>query len=50
MGEFFASNQLNIINEDSTSTFQSSRGSSNIDITTVNNHMLAAIKAWEISE
>ena len=48
--EFFASNQLNIINEDSTSTFQSSRGSSNIDFTSVNNHMLAAIKAWEISE
>jgi len=49
--EFFASNQLHIINEDSTrTTFQSSRGSSNIDFTSVNNHMLATIKDWEIPE
>jgi hypothetical protein len=49
--EFFASNQLHIINEDSArTTFQSSRGSSNIDLTIVNNQMLAAIKDWEISE
>jgi hypothetical protein len=47
---FFASNQLHIINEDSTKTFHSSRGSSNIGLTIVNNQMLAAIKDWEISE
>jgi len=49
--EFFASNQLHIINEDSTrTTFRSSKGSSNIDLTIVNNHVLEAIKDWEISE
>lgn len=49
--EYFASNQLHIINEDSArTTFQSSRGSSNIDLSIVNNQMLAAIKLWEISE
>jgi hypothetical protein len=49
--EFFASNQLHIINEDSPrATFKSSRGSSNIDLTVVNNQMLAAIKDWNISE
>jgi len=48
--EFFASNQLHIINEERTMTFHSSRGSSNIDLTIVNNQMLAAIKDWEISE
>ena len=49
--EFFASNQLHIINEDSPrTTFQSSSGSSNIDLTIVNNQMLVAIKDWEISE
>jgi len=42
--EFFASNQLHIINEDSDkTTFQSSRGSSNIDLTIVKNQMLAFI-------
>jgi hypothetical protein len=49
--KFFASNQLHIVNEDSARTrFQSSRGSSNIDLTIVNNQMLSAIKEWEISE
>jgi len=49
--EFIASNQLYIINEDSPmTTFQSSRGSSNIDLTIVNKQMLADIKDWEISE
>ena len=49
--EFFASNQLHIIDEDSTkTTFQSRRGSSNIDLTIVNNQMIAFIKDWEISE
>jgi hypothetical protein len=45
MEEFFASYQLHIINEDSPrKTFQSSRGSSSIDLTIVNNHMLPEIK------
>jgi hypothetical protein len=49
--EFFASNQFHIINEESTKTmFYSSRSSSNIDLTIVNNQILAAIKDWEISK
>jgi len=49
--EFFASNQLRVINEDSNkTTFQSSRGSSNIDLTIVKNQMLAFIEDWAISE
>jgi len=49
--EFFVTNQLHIINEDSTkTTFHSSRVSSNIDLTIVNNQMLAAIKDGEISD
>ena len=46
--EFSASNQLHLTNEDSPkTTFQRSRGSSNIDLTIVNNQMLAAIRNWE---
>ena len=46
-----AYNQLQIMNEGSErTTFQSSRGASNIDLTIVNNHMLAAIEDWEILE
>ena len=49
--EFLTYNQLHIMNEDSTrTTFQSTRGSSNIDLTIANNHMLAAIKDWELLE
>jgi hypothetical protein len=49
--EFVASNQLHIINEDSTrTTFQTGRGKSNIDITITNNQMLADVTNWEISE
>jgi hypothetical protein len=49
--EFLTYNQLHILNEESTrTTFQSNRGSSNIDLTTANNHMLAAIKDWKIME
>jgi len=48
---FIASNQLHKINEVSPrTTFHSSRGQSNIDITTTDNKMLAAIENWEISE
>jgi DNA-binding helix-hairpin-helix protein with protein kinase domain len=49
--EFIVSNQSHIINEDrARTTFQSSRGSSNIDLTIAINQKLAAIKDWEISE
>jgi len=51
MEEFFASNQLHIINEDSTrTTFRRIKDSSNINLTIVNNRVLVAIKDWEISE
>jgi exonuclease III len=39
------------MNEESEqTTFQNRRGSSNIDMTIVNNHLLNALKNWEISE
>jgi hypothetical protein len=45
MEDFVASNQLHIINEERTlTTFQSSRGESNIDLTIANNKMLANIQ------
>jgi len=48
---FIAGNQLYIINEDSPRrTFQSSRGTSNIDLTIVNNPKLADVTHWEIAE
>ena len=51
LDEFLNYHQLHIINEDSArTTFQSSRGSSNIDLTVTNNHMLADIEDWEIME
>ena len=51
MEEFIASNQLYLVNEDSPRrTFQSTRGESNIDLTIVNNHMLADVTGWEIAE
>ena len=43
--------RLHIINEDNTkTTFQSSRGKSNIDLTITNNQMLADVKNWDISD
>ena len=51
MEEFIASNQLHIVNEDSPRrTFQSSRGKSNVDLTIVNNQMLADVTDWDIAE
>jgi len=45
MEEFVASNHMHVINEDNgRTTFQSSRGKSNIDLTITNNQMLADIK------
>ena len=42
---------MHVINGDSArTTFQSNKGSSNIDLNTVKDQMLAAIKNWEISE
>jgi len=51
MEEFIASNQLHVVNEDSPRrTFQRARGESNVDLTTVNNHMLADVTGCEIAE
>jgi hypothetical protein len=48
---FIAGNQLYIINEDSPRrTFQRSRRTSNVDLTIVNNPMLADVTHWEIAE
>ena len=42
-------NQLHKLNEDSDyTTFSSTRGSSNIDLTIVNTHLLRTVKEWEI--
>jgi len=49
--DFIASNNLHVINEDNgRTTFQSSRGKSNIDLTITNNQILADIKNWDIPE
>ena len=49
--EFLTYNQLHITNDYNTiTTFQSSRVSSNIDLTIANNHKLATIKDSEILE
>jgi hypothetical protein len=51
MEDFIASKQLYKINEDSPSrTFQSTKGESNIDLTIVNNNMLAGVTGWEIAD
>jgi len=49
--EFLISKQLFIMNEESkTKTFQSSRGTSNIDLTISNNKLLKEVQEWKISE
>jgi len=49
--EFLISKQLHIMNEESAfTTFRSSQGSSNIDLTVISNHLLRAVEEWEISE
>jgi len=49
--EFIASNQLYIINEDNPRRkFQITKGESNIDLTIVNNHMLADVTGCETAE
>ena len=47
--EFLSINQLHILNEDSDyTTFSSTRGSSNIDLTIVNTQLLRTVNDWEI--
>jgi hypothetical protein len=49
--EYLISRDLHIVNEErELTTFQSRRGSSNIDLTIVNNRLLKNIKDWEIRE
>jgi hypothetical protein len=49
--EYLISRDLHIMNEKSEhNTFHSRRGSSNIDLTIVNNRLLKNFKDWEISE
>jgi hypothetical protein len=48
--EYLRSKDLNIMNEESElTTFQRRRGSSNIDLTIVNNRLLKNFNDWEIS-
>ena len=48
--EFLMSKQVHIINEESClTTFRSSRGTSNIDISVIDNHALDTVREWEIS-
>ena len=49
--EFLLSQQLYILNEESLqTTFRSTRGASNIDITITNGELLSTVTDWEISD
>src|SRR5215510_10516139 len=49
--EYIISKNLYIMNNESDLTiFQNRRGSSNIDLTIVNNQLVKALKNWEVSE
>ena len=49
--EFLISNRLNIVNEDSAlTTFESTRGTSNIDLTVVDNTMVKLLHEWQCNE
>jgi len=49
--EYLMSKQMHIMNEEShLTTFRSSRGTSRIDLTIINNQLLSAVCEWEISE
>jgi hypothetical protein len=49
--EYIISKTLYIMNEESEqTTFQNRRGSSYIDLTIVNNHLINGLKNWEISK
>jgi len=48
--EYTMNRNFHIMNEESDqTTFQSRRGSSNLDVTIVNNQLLNALQNWEIS-
>jgi hypothetical protein len=49
--EFTIGNRMHFINEDSQiTTFESSRGNSNVDLTIADNKMVALIKEWNCNE
>jgi hypothetical protein len=49
--EFVIENRLHIINEDSQfTTFESSRGNSNVDLTLTNKNIVTLVKEWQCSE
>jgi hypothetical protein len=49
--EFLVSVQLHIMNEDSNlTTYLSSCGCSNIDLTVTNNSILRAVEEWEVTD
>ena len=49
--EYIISINLHIMNEESDqTTFQSRRGSSNIDVTVVNNQLLNALHNWKSAQ
>jgi hypothetical protein len=49
--EYLVSKYLHVMNEESAlTTYLSSRGSSNIDLTVINNQLLRAMVHWEICE
>lgn len=49
--EFLISKNLHVRNEERTlTTYRSSRGSSNIDLTVISNQILRAVKVWEVSD
>jgi exonuclease III len=49
--EYLVSKHLHIMNDESAlTTYLSSRGSSNIDLTVINNQLLRSMVHWEISE
>jgi len=49
--EFLVSNRLHIINEDSElTTFESNRGSSNVDLTLVDSTIVTLINKWQCNE
>ena len=49
--EFLLSQQLYLLNEESyQTTFRTTRGASNIDITVTNGRLLSAVTEWEISD
>lgn len=51
MEEFLISNQLNIANEDSALTmFESTRGTSNIDLTVADSTMVKLLHTWQCNE